>query len=329
MKVLITDPVDDIGISILKESGLEYKYIPESNQKEKIEAIKDAHGLIIRSGTIVDKKMLNYASNLKVIGRAGVGIDNIDVINATRKGVVVMNTPDVNTISAAEHAMALMLTISRNTHIGHYDLIKGLWSRHNLIGTELQNKIVGIIGLGKIGREVMDRCLSFNMKILGYDPYVNQELFSESNITITDLDNVVQKADYITLHLPLNEKTRNLFDFKRLRMMKPSSKIINVARGGIINEYDLSRALNEDFISGAAIDVFTIEPLAQDNPLLSAKNIVLSPHLGASTKEAKVGVSKAISEQIRDYLIDDRLTNAINMPISNLSLLKEMQPCVE
>ena len=326
MKVLITDPVDDICISIIKTSGLEYQYIPESGIKEKLDAIQDAHGLIVRSGTIVDERMLDSASNLKVIGRAGVGVDNIDIINATRKGVVVMNTPDVNTISAAEHAIALILTISRNPHIGHYDIINGIWSRNNLIGTELQNKIIGIIGLGKIGREVMERCLSFKMKIMGYDPFINKELFSQSDIEITDLDNVVQKADYLTLHIPLNDKTRNLFDFNRLKMMKKSAKIINVARGGIINEHDLSKALNQGLISGAAIDVFEKEPLIKSNPLLSAKNIVLTPHLGASTIEAKKGVSRAISEQIRDYLLDSKLANAINMPISNMSLLNDIKP---
>ena len=240
-----------------------------------------------------------------------------------------MNTPDVNTISAAEHTIALMLTLSRNTHLGHNTLINGSWARHELVGTELRNKTVGIIGLGKIGREVMERCRSFGMNIIGYDPFINQDFFSEGNISIMSLDDLVKQSDFISLHIPLNDDTKDLFNFERLMAMKPSAKIINVARGGIINEFDLAKALNEGIISGAAIDVFNIEPINKDNPLLAAKNILLSPHLGASTKEAKEGVSKAICEQVRDYLIDDKLTNALNIPISNLALLKEIQPFLD
>ena len=329
MKVLVTDPVSKTGISILEKAGLDVIYLPESTQIEKCDAAHNVNGLIIRSSTKVDAKMIEHAEQLQVIGRAGVGVDNIDIMAATRKGIVVMNTPDVNTISAAEHTVALMLTLSRNTHLGHNTLINGSWSRHELVGTELRNKTVGIIGLGKIGREVIERCRSFGMKIIGYDPFINQDLFSEGNITIMDLDDLVKQSDFISLHIPLNDDTKDLFNFERLMAMKPSAKIINVARGGIINEFDLARALNKGIISGAAIDVFTIEPLKKDNPLLVAKNILLSPHLGASTKEAKEGVSKAICEQVRDYLIDNKLTNALNIPISNLSLLKEIQPFLD
>ena len=276
MKVLITDPISDTGLSILQDSGFDIVYKAESSQIEKYGAAHDVEGLIIRSGTKVDSTMIEYAHRLKVIGRAGVGVDNIDVISATRKGIVVMNTPDVNTISAAEHTVALMLTLSRNTHLGHATLINGSWDRHKLIGTELQNKIIGILGLGKIGREVMDRCRSFGMQIIGFDPFVSQDLFSEADITITSLDEVVKKSDYISLHMPLNDGTIDLFNYERLKTMKPTAKIINVARGGIVNESDLARALNEDIISGAAIDVFTTEPIHKDNPLLNAKNIFVT-----------------------------------------------------
>ena len=329
MKVLIADPISDSGISILKSAGFDVVIVAESNQAEKYKAIFDADGLIIRSGTKVDSKMIDNAVRLKVIGRAGVGIDNIDLASATRKGIVVMNTPDVNTISAAEHTIALLLTLSRNTHIGHSTLADGMWERHKLIGTELQKKTIGILGLGKIGREVIDRCLSFGMEILGYDPFINEDILAEKNITITNLDEVVERSDFISLHMPLNDETRNLFNFDLLKTMKRTAKIINVARGGIINETDLARALNEEIISGAAIDVFATEPVETDNPLLSAKNILLSPHLGASTKEAKEGVSVAICEQIRDYLANQKLTNALNMPISNLSLLKDLKPFLD
>ena len=329
MKVLIADPISDSGISILNDAGFELILKPESSQEEKTNAARDVDGIIIRSGTKVDSKMIEYADSLKIIGRAGVGIDNIDLNAATRKGIIVMNTPDVNTISAAEHTIALMLTLSRNTHIGHSTLASGMWERHNLIGTELQKKTIGILGLGKIGREVMDRCLSFGMQILGYDPFVNEDTLSEKDITLMNLDEIVKRSDFISLHIPLNDETRNLFNYDLIKSMKRSAKIINVARGGIINENDLAKALNEDIIMGAAIDVFTTEPIEKENPLLNAKNILLSPHLGASTREAKEGVSKAICEQVRDYLQDLKLTNALNIPISNLSLLNDLKPYLD
>ena len=302
MKVLIADPISKHGLSILSDSGLDLIIKADSSLDEKLSAVKDVDGIIIRSGTKVDNKMLQIAKGLKVIGRAGVGIDNIDLVAATRKGVVVMNTPDVNTISAAEHTIALILTLARNIHLGHSTLMDGKWNRHNLIGTELRNKKIGILGLGKIGKEVMKRCLSFGMEVLGFDPYVNQNLFSDKEIKISEIDEVVSESDFITLHMPLNKNTENLFNFERFKKMKSTASIINVARGGIINESDLAIALNEGVINGAAIDVFHTEPISKNNPLLKSKNILLSPHLGASTKEAKEGVSKAICEQVRDYL---------------------------
>ena len=329
MKVLIADPISDLGLSILSDSGIDLIVKSDSTQEEKLNFVQNVDGIIIRSGTKVDSKMIHAAKNLKVIGRAGVGIDNIELASATRKGIVVMNTPDVNTISAAEHTIALILTLARNIHLGHSTLIDGKWNRHKLIGTELRNKKIGILGLGKIGKEVMDRSLSFGMQVLGYDPFVNQELFSDKEIKITDIDEVVSKSDFITLHMPLNAETKNLFNYDRFKRMKPTASIINVARGGIINENDLAIALNKGVIRGAALDVFDNEPISKDNPLLKAKNILLSPHLGASTKEAKEGVSKAICEQVRDYLNEQKLNNVINMPISSLSVLKEIQPFLD
>ena len=273
--------------------------------------------------------MLESGKKLQVIGRAGVGVDNIDIQAATRKGIVVMNTPDVNTISAAEHTIALILALSRNIHHGHMGLDQGSWNRHELVGTELRNKTIGIIGLGKIGREVMERCRSFKMNIICYDPFINKELFTNDEITITDLDSLTKNSDYITLHIPLNDKTRDLFDYDRLKLMKPSARLINVARGGIINENDLAKALKENSIAGAAIDVFKTEPIDKDHPLIGIPNALLSPHLGASTNEAKEGVSRSICEQVRDYLLHNRLSNALNIPISNLALLKEVQPFLD
>jgi D-3-phosphoglycerate dehydrogenase len=212
-----------------------------------------------------------------------------------------MNVPDGNSISAAEHTMALMLALSRNVHLGHITLDDGKWERANLVGNELRNKTLGVIGLGRIGREVIERALSFNMKILGYDPYVNQDLFDIDKVKIVTLDEVTENSDIITVHVPLNDSTKDLFDKNRISKMKKDAKIINVARGGIINESDLAEALNNDVISGAGIDVFSSEPLPKDNPLKNSKNMLLTPHLGASTYEAKEGVSLSICQQIIDF----------------------------
>ena len=326
MKVLVSDPITDIGMSILNEAGLDIVYLPDGTPEEKQNAAQDVQGWIIRSGTQITADMIQSAKNLQVIGRAGVGVDNIDFPSATRKGVVVMNTPDVNTISAAEHTVALMLTLSRNIHRGHSELEKGEWNRHQLVGTELQNKTLGIVGLGKIGREVMERCRSFGMNMIVYDPFVSQNMFREDEIKIVDLDTLTETADYITLHVPLNDQTINLFNYDRLCRMKSSARIINVARGGIINEEDLAKAVSEEKIAGAAIDVFTAEPIDGTHPLVGITNIVLSPHLGASTKEAKEGVSRAICEQVRDCLLNEKISNALNMPILDMTKLKKIQP---
>ena len=326
MKILISDPITENGISILKDAKLNVIYMPKANIKEKIKASKEVHGWIVRSGTTITEQMIESSKNLQVIGRAGVGFDNINIPAATRRGIVVMNTPDINTISAAEHTVAMMLTLSRNISVGDSEVKQGEWNRNELIGSELSNKILGIVGMGKIGREVMTRCRSFGMNILGYDPYMNQEAFNSEEVKMVELDELVSSADIISVHVPLTDSTRDLFNYKRLSNMKSTGRIINVARGGIINESDLAKVLSKGLIAGAAIDVFTSEPIDKLNPLVNAPNIVLTPHLGASTNEAKEGVSKAICEQVRDYLIHDKLSNALNIPISNLSLLKEIQP---
>ena len=329
MKVLITDPISESGISVLKKAGIKTLQLYDVSSSEIIKACTDASGWIIRSGTKIDAKIMNVSKKLRAIGRAGVGIDNIDISAATRMGVVVMNTPDVNTISAAEHTIAMMLALSRNISKGDFELKQNEWNRHLLIGTELRDKTLGIVGLGKIGREVMIRALPFGMNVLGYDPFVNQEMFNSDEINIVDLDELTHQSDFITVHVPLNSHTENLFDKARLKNMKKSSRIINVSRGGIINEHDLASALEDNEISGAAIDVFTEEPISESNPLLKAPNTLLTPHLGASTKEAKEGVSISICEQIRDYLLEDKLNNAINMPVSDISIMKEIQSSLD
>jgi len=325
-KILITDPISDSGLENLKDAGFEILYKPNSSEDEIHTLVSDVQGWIIRSGTKINESLINDANKLQIIGRAGVGVDNIDINAATANGVIVMNVPDGNTISAAEHTMAMILSLSRNIQLGHLGLMNGEWNRHKLVGSELQNKILGVVGLGKIGREVIKRALSYDMKIISFDPYVTQDQFDSKEVTLVDIEELTVKSDYITIHVPINDSTRNLFDYDRIKKMKKSSRIINVARGGIINEKDLSKALNEENIAGAAIDVFVEEPINNDNPLLKSKNILLTPHLGASTLEAKEGVSISICQQMIDYFIDAKMTNALNIPISDSSLMKKMLP---
>ena len=326
LRVLISDPVTQSGINLLKDAGLSVDYVPKWKNKDLIPFISNAHGWIVRSGTQITENFLKISDKLQIIGRAGVGIDNINLSLATRKGIVVVNTPDVNTISAAEHTVGLILSSARNITLGHMGIKSGCWDRHKLVGVELKGKTLGIVGLGKIGREVMLRCKAFQMNIIGYDPFLDQDMFSTDDIKLVDLDTLTRKSDFITLHLPINEKTKNLYNIERLKMMKPSAHIINVARGGIVNENDLSIALNKSIISGAAIDVFTSEPLDPKHKFTKTKNILLTPHLGASTVEAKEGVSVSICETIRDFLINNKLPAAINIPLSNFENLSIISP---
>ena len=326
IKVLITDPISDKGLELLKANNIEVVYKLDLTTDELLIVCKDIDGWIIRSGTKISKDNITNSNKLQIIGRAGVGVDNIDIESATSKGIIVMNVPDGNTVSAAEHTVAMMLTLSRNIQLGHLSLSSGNWDRHKLTGSELQGKILGVVGLGKIGREVIKRALSFDMKVLGYDPYVSQELFDPKEVEVVTIDELTKKSDYVTLHVPLNEATKDLFNLDRLKMMKNSARIINVARGGIINEKDIAYALNNDIIAGAAIDVFVKEPLDKNSSLLQSKNILHTPHLGASTYEAKEGVSLAICKQIIEYFNEEKLTNALNITIVDSSLIKKMTP---
>ena len=252
-KVLVSDPIADKGIELLEEAGFDIVYNPNPSDDELQALTSDIHAWIVRSGTKITAELLKDARNLQVIGRAGVDVDNIDIQEATNRGVVVMNNPDGNTISAAEHTMAMMMALSRNIQLGHMNLINGEWNRSSLVGNELKGKTLGIVGLGRIGREVIKRAIGMEMKILGHDPFVNQDVFDPETVTLVDLDTLTKDSDYITLHLPLLDATKNLFDAERISTMKSTARIINVARGGIINESDLANALNNDIISGCLL----------------------------------------------------------------------------
>ena len=234
-KVLVTDPISQNGLELLENSNIEVINMLKPSDKELEEVIPNIHGWIVRSGTKITSDYIKKASKLQIIGRAGVGVDNIDIEESTNHGIIVMNMPDGNTISAAEHTMAMISCLSRNIQLGHMGLISGSWDRHKLVGSELQGKTLGVIGLGRIGREVIKRALSYDMNILGYDPYVNQDMFEADKIKVVDLDYLTENSDIITIHVPLIESTKDLFNDKRISRMKKSAKLINVARGGIIN----------------------------------------------------------------------------------------------
>lgn len=276
--------------------------------------IGEYDGLIIRSGTQVTAKVLENSGRLRGIARAGVGVDNVDIKAATKKGVVVMNTPDGNTISAAEHTVAMMMSLSRYIVQGCTTMKAGNWDRKKFMGTQLMGKTLGVIGLGRIGLAVARRSMGLKMKVIGYDPFASKEAISTEGITVHDsIDEVIKKADYITLHMPVTDDTRGLINKERLAMMKPTARIINVARGPIINEADLYEALENNVIAGAALDVFHEEP-PKNRGFETLDNCIVTPHLGASTEEAQVEVAIDAAQELVDAVRGTQIRNAVNVP---------------
>jgi len=311
MKVLVADSVSEEGIECLRacaqvdvKTGLK----PE----EIIKIIGDYEALIVRSQTQVTDKIIEAGKKLMVIGRAGVGIDNINVDAATQRGIIVVNAPTGNTISATEHTIALMLALARHIPQAYISLKNGKWERNKFTGTELRGKTLGIIGLGNIGAEVAHRARAMEMKLLGFDPFVSAERASQLQVSMVPFEQLLQQSDFITLHIPLNDKTRGLIGEKEIAMMKPTARIINCARGGIIDEDLLARVVTEKKIAGAAVDVFTKEP-ATDNPLTKVEGIIVTPHLGASTEEAQITAARDVAEQIVDVLNGKPARYAVNI----------------
>jgi D-3-phosphoglycerate dehydrogenase len=324
MRVLVTDSLAEEGVKRL-ESGAEVDVMTNLTPEELVKKIGDYDALVIRSGTKVTADVINAAKNLKAVGRAGVGVDNIDVPAATKKGIIVVNTPGGNTISAAEHTIAMMLALARNIPQAHAALHKGEWNRKKYTGVEFFNKTLGIVGLGRVGVEVASRMKSFNMLILAYDPFVTEEKAQQMGIKLAPLETVLREADFITVHTPLTNETRNLIDMPQFDIMKPGVRIVNCARGGIINEASLAKAVAEGKVAGAAIDVFTKEPPV-GNPMLEQDRIITTPHLGASTAEAQVNVALAVADQILAIGRGGLPTNAINMPAISPDMLAVMEP---
>lgn len=312
-KILISDPVDQKCAEILRTAGCTVDFIPGIKRDDLKKIISDYNGLIVRSETKVDEELISLMQNMEIIGRAGTGTDNIKIENATRKGIVVMNTPGGNTISAAEHTMALMLSMCRHIPAADRSIKSGKWERKNFQGTELHGKTLGIIGLGKIGREVALRSKAFGMKVLGYDPLLSSDAASKYGIDLIDLNHLFNFSDIISLHIPLNSQTRNLISADTLLKCKPGVKIINCARGGIVNEKDLLTAVENGIVSGAAFDVYEKEPPDLDSALFNNSKIITTPHLGASTEEAQEKVAVQIAEQVIDYFINRKIAGAVNI----------------
>lgn len=314
MKVLISDKTSEKGLNILKEAGIDYDVKTGLNEEEIIQIIGDYDAQIVRSETKDTAKILKAGKKLRIIGRAGVGVDNIDVPTATKQGIIVVNSPEGNTIAAAEHTMAMLLALARNIPMAYAALLQKRWDRSKYTGIEVYNKVLGIVGLGKIGQRVGVYAQAFGMQIIAYDPFVSNETAMAKGIKMVSLPEIYQQADFITLHLPKTPETENLINKDTFALMKDGVRIVNCARGGIVNEADLVEAIESGKVAGAAIDVFSSEPATPDNPLLSSDKIVFTPHLGASTKEAQVNVAIDVAEQIRDVLLGGQAKSAVNIP---------------
>ncbi len=325
MKVLVSDSISQKGIDILTKAGLEVDVKTGLSPDELKAIIGEYHGLIIRSATRVTADVIDVATNLRVIGRAGSGLDNVDKAAATKKGIVVMNTPGGNTITTAEHTIALMFSLARQIPQAVASMREGKWDKKRFMGVELYNKTLGIIGIGNIGKQVAKRAIGLGMNVIGYDPYLSEENAMEIGIKKVALPELFRNSDFITIHTPLTAETKNLINSKTIGIMKDGVRIINCARGGIVNEADLYEAIKSGKVAGAALDVFEKEPPG-DNPLLKLDNVLCTPHLGASTKEAQENVALAIAEQVADYLINGVIRNAVNFPSIPAEQLPRLQP---
>ncbi len=326
LKILISDSLSKEAVEILKK---EKDFIVDVNTKlspdELTKTIRDYDALIVRSATKVTKGVIDAAEKLKIIGRAGVGLDNVDLESASKKGIIVVNTPAGNTISTAEHTFSLMLALARNIAPADLSMKKGEWERKKFMGVELYGKTLGIMGLGRIGTEVAKRALSFEMKVLAFDPYLSADKAKQLGIELVGMDELLKRSDYITVHTPLTEDTKHMIGEKEIAMMKPGVRVINCARGGIVDEDALAKAIESGKAAGAAFDVFETEPPA-GSKLLKLDKVVLTPHLGASTEEAQANVAIDVANTIRDALLDRGVRNAVNFPSVDPETFKAIEP---
>ncbi|MEK9905306.1 MAG: phosphoglycerate dehydrogenase [Rhodospirillales bacterium] len=327
-KVLISDQLSERALDIFKSRGLEVDFRPGMSAAEQIAIIGNYDGLAIRSATKVTADMLAAASNLKVIGRAGIGVDNVDVTAATARGIVVMNTPYGNTITTAEHAIAMLFATARQIPAADASTQAGKWEKSRFMGVELTGKTLGLIGCGNIGSIVAERALGLRMRVLAFDPFLSENRARDLGIEKGELDQVLSRSDFITLHTPMTDQTRGMINKASLAKCKPGVRIVNCARGGLVIEEDLAEALKSGHVAGAAFDVFTVEP-AKENPLFGAPNFIATPHLGAATEEAQENVALQVAEQMSDYLLSGAVSNAINMPSISAEDAPKLKPYME
>jgi len=327
-KVLIADNLSEKAVAVFKERGIDFDIKTGLDKKQILEVIGDYDGLVVRSSTKVTEPVIAAAEKLKVIGRAGVGVDTIDVNAATAKGIIVMNTPFGNSITTAEHAISLMLALARKIPAADQSTQAGNWNRNGFMGVEVTAKTLGIIGCGNIGAIVADRALGLRMKVIAFDPYLSAERSVELGVEKVELDALLARSDFISLHTPLTDKTRNIIDAVALDKMKSGVRIINCARGGLIVDEALKAALEAGHVAGVAMDVYAEEPPI-DHMLFGMDNVVCTPHLGASTSEAQVNVAIQVAEQISDYLLEGAVANAINMPSISSDEATKLQPYVK
>ncbi len=329
MRILVCDGLEKTGIDILRAAqGVTVDERPALSNEDLSSIIGEYDALIIRSKTRVTAELIDRATNLRVVGRAGTGVDNIEVAAATRRGVVVMNAAAGNTITTAEHTMAMLLALARQIPQAVESTKAGRWEKNKFTGVELMGKTLGIIGLGRIGSAVAQRARAFGMNVLAYDPYFTQEAARELEIEMAPLDDVLRHSDFITVHTPLTDETRGIIDADAIDKMKPGVRLINCARGGLIDERALAEAIRAGRVAGAALDVFEAEPTPSDNPLLALQQVIPTPHLGASTTEAQLGVAAMIAEQVLDYLKRGTVRGAVNMPAVSAELLAAIGPYI-
>jgi D-3-phosphoglycerate dehydrogenase / 2-oxoglutarate reductase len=328
-KVLVSDKLSKTAVQIFKDHGVDVDYLPDlGKDKDKLlEVIGDYDGLAIRSATKVTEKVINAAKKLRVIGRAGIGVDNVDIPAATKKGIIVMNTPFGNSITTAEHAISLMLSLARQIPEADASTRAGKWEKNRFMGVEVTNKILGIIGAGNIGSIVADRALGLKMKVIAFDPFLSPERAVEMGVEKVELDELLRRADFITLHTPLTDQTRNIISAEAIARMKDGARLINCARGGLVDEAALAEALKSGKVAGAAFDVFVEEP-ATSNALFELPNFIATPHLGASTTEAQENVALQVAEQISAYLMTGEISNALNFPSISAEEAPRLTPWV-
>lgn len=326
-KILVADAISDLGIQQLYDaSDIEVNKKVGLSEDELIEIIPEYDAILVRSQTTVTDKIMEAGTKLKVIGRAGVGVDNIDLDGATKRGIVVVNAPDGNTIATCEHTFAMMMAIARNIPQAYKKTIAGEWDRKSFVGVELRNKTLGVIGMGRIGSEVVKRAKAFGMDAIAYDPFLTEERAEKLGVTLGTINEVAAHADFITVHTPLTKETRHIISKPQFDIMKPGVRIVNCARGGIIDELALVDAIDRGIVAGAAFDVFEVEPPSPDHPFLNHPKIIVVPHLGASTVEAQENVAIDVAEEVLHILRNEPFKNAVNMPPVASSVMRRLQP---